>query len=188
MVARAGWYKSPCHHLWAPGLSCLLAQPQGPSRGLQFTFKRQIQSLLQSHSLLSDKLIIWGREGESSQAALLQRQPEASNLSPVPGHLFCHFMGFIYLFISQLTLWLKLLKQLLAGSNFPVAVSCHQSGAEAVMGAAPLGQGQEHSQPPLSPSLQVCTAPLHKEELQPWTCGTPCHKVLLKWRYCQKID
>lgn len=154
----------------------------GPSRGLEFTFKCHLQA--PSAVLLSDKLIIRGREGESSQAALLRRQPEASNLSRVPGHLFCHFTGFIYLFISQLTLWLKLLKQLLAGSNFPGAVSWRQSGAGAVMGAArSCSSGPGAGAFPATP-VPIASG-LHKERPQPWTCATRCQKV--KWRYYQKM-
>lgn len=161
-------------------------------------------------ALLSDKLVIWGREGESPQAALPWRKPEASNLSLIPGHLFYHFIGFIYLFILQLALWLKLLKQLFAGSNFLCAVSWWPSDAHraaAAMGAAPHCSARAGWRAAASQAIEVlwglsssgnrgcrshtshCTRRKkgsYSNELQ--QCET-CHQnLLLKFRECWKIE
>lgn len=127
LAARAGWHPSihplviPLHlqavvagsHV--PILQVSLGSWRSPSDTAPSSFWR-------APVLLSDRLIIcgeWEHEGSQKLQICLWYQ----------GHLFCHFIGFIYLFILQLPLWLKLLKQLLSGSCSRPAISWCQSVA-----------------------------------------------------------
>lgn len=139
-------------------------------------------------ALLSDKLIIWGEwEHRGSQKLQICLRYQ--------GHLFCHFIGFIYLFILQLPLRLKLLKQLLSGSCSHRAVSWCQSAAVGLQQQLEPEERQPHPGCPhtLKELPTLCSEP-HCTRGESGHCSngdtepTVESQWMLKLRHCWKVD